>query len=217
MQLFPNGTVFSVATALATAVAISAISNANPGVATTATPPEEGDICVLTSGWPGLNNRVVRALDPTANGFTLEGFDTTAVAKYPAGAGAGSYQAASTWVTLSQVTSISKSGGDQQYFQWQYAEDPTGQQQQRPTYKNAKSIALKLDYDPALAWYNALDQADEAKEPVVLRAVLPNGAELFYLVYPSFDADPSMDLNQNMSNTATFSLISKLTRYDAAA
>lgn len=215
-QLFPNGTVFSVATALAAAVAISAITNASPGVATTATPPVEGDILVLTSGWPGLNNRIVRALDPTGTTFKLEGFDTTAVAKYPAGSGSGSYQEASSWVTLSQVVSISKSGGDQQYFQWQYVEDPSGQQQQRPTFKNAKSIALKLDYDPALAWYNALDQADEAKQPVVLRAVLPNGAELYYLVYPSFDSDPSMDLNQNMTNTATFSLISKLTRYDAA-
>ena len=107
--------------------------------------------------------------------------------------------------------------GDQQFYQWQYAEDASGQQLQRPTYKNAKTLTLKLDYDPALAWYDALDKADEAKEAIVLRAVLPNNSILYYLVYPSFDADPSMDLNQNMGNTATFSLISKLTRYDAEA
>jgi len=217
MQTFPNGTVFSVATAMAAAIAISAISNADPGVASTATPPEAGDICVLASGWPSLNNRVVRAASPTASAFSLEGFDTTSTSKYPAGAGAGSFQVASGWVPLSQVTSIAKSGGDQQFYQWQYAEDASGQQLQRPTYKNAKTLTLKLDYDPALAWYDALDKADEAKEAIVLRAVLPNNSILYYLVYPSFDADPSMDLNQNMGNTATFSLISKLTRYDAEA
>jgi hypothetical protein len=217
MQTFPNGTVFSVATAMAAAIAITALTNADPGVATTATPPLEGDICVLQSGWPSLNNRVVRALDPASTSFKLEGFDTTSTTKYPAGAGTGSFQVASGWVPLSQVTSIAKSGGDQQFYQWQYAEDPTGQQQQRPTYKNAKTLTLKLDYDSALAWYDALDKADEAKEAIVLRAVLPNNSILYYLVYPSFDSDPSMDLNQNMSNTATFSLISKLTRYDAAA
>lgn len=216
MQLFPNGTVFSVATQMAAAIAITALSNANPGVATTASPPEDGDICVLQSGWPALNNRVARATAATANSFTLDGFDTTETTKYPAGAGVGSFQVASGWIPLSQVTSIAKSGGDQQFAQWQYAEDPTGQQQQRPTFKNAKVITLKLDYDPALAWYDALDKADEAKEAIVLRAALPNGSTLYYLVYPSFDADPSMDLNQNMANTATFSLNSKLTRYDAA-
>jgi hypothetical protein len=215
-QLFPNGTVFSVSTVLAAAIAITAISNANPAVATAAAPPELGDIGIITSGWPGINQRIARVLAPTANSFELEGFDTTSVAKYPAGAGAGTFAVVSGWVPLSQVNNIAKSGGDQQFFQWQYAEDPTGQQKQRPTYKNAKVITLTLDYDPALEWFDALDKADEAKDAIVLRAVLPNGATIYYLVYPSFDSDPSMDLNKNMGNTATFSLISKLTRYEAA-
>lgn len=216
MQQFPNGTVFSVSTALAAAIAITALTNANPAVASAAAPPAAGAIGIVTSGWPGLNERVMRVANPDVDSFELEGFDSTDAGKYPAGAGAGSFQTVSTWVPLSQVTNIAKSGGDQQFFQWQYAEDPSGQQKQRPTYKNAKSITLTLDYDPALAWYDALDKADEAKEAVVLRAVLPSGDELYYLVYPSFDADPSMDLNQNMKNTATFSLVSKFTRYDAA-
>jgi hypothetical protein len=47
----------------------------------------------------------------------------------------------------------------------------------------------------------------------VLRATLPNGALLYYGVYPSFDEDPSLDANENMTNKATFSLNSALTRY----
>lgn len=210
---FPNGTVFSVSTALATAIALTGITNADPAVATTTVAPADGTIGVVTSGWPSLNNRVVRTANEASTTFELEGIDTTDTTVYPAGAGAGEFQAVSTWVTLSQVTNIAKSGGDQQFFQWQYVEDPTGQQQQRPTFKNAKSLTLTLDYDPALAWYDALDKADAAKTAVVLRAVLPSGDTIYYNVYPSFDSDPSMDLNQNMHNTATFSLIAKLTRY----
>lgn len=217
MQQFPNGTVFSVSKMLALAVAIAAISNANPAVASTAKPPDAGSVVVLASSWPGINERVARVAKTTNDSFELEGLDTTALAKYPAGAGAGSFQIVEDWVTLSQVTNIAKSGGDQQFYQWQYAEDPTGTQRQRPTFKNAKVLTLTLDYDPAQAWYDALDKADEAKEAVVLRAVLPSGAELYYLVYPSFDADPSMELNKNMQNTATFSLISKFTRYSGPA
>lgn len=49
----------------------------------------------------------------------------------------------------------------------------------------------------------------------MLRATLPNGATIYYYVYPSFDADPSMTMNENMTNSATFSLIGDLTRYEA--
>ncbi|MET0332551.1 MAG: phage tail protein [Dyella sp.] len=212
---FPNGTVFAISTTLAAAVAITAISNADPGVATTATPPEAGDILVLASGWPLLNNRIVRADAPTANGFTLEGVDTSSLKSFAAGAGAGSYMLAGSWVNLSQVTDSSSSGGDQQYASWQYMEDPTGRQQQRPTFKNAKSIALTQDYDPELPWYAAMQAADGG-DPVVLRATLPGGDQLYYLAYASFDGDPTLDLNKNMSNKSTFSLISPATRYQAA-
>lgn len=215
--LFPNGTVFSMAKLTAAAVAITAISNANPGVASCAAPPAANSIGVLQSAWPALNNRVVEVGAVVANtSFALQGFDTTDVTQYPAGQGAGSIQVVNTadWVPFSQVSSMAKSGGTQQYFQWQYVEDPTGLQQQRPTIKNAKVITLTFDYDPTLAWYDALVAADRLKAPVVLRAVLPGGAgTLYYYVYPSFDGDPTMDVNKNMQNTATFSLISLFTRY----
>ncbi len=216
-QQFPNGTVFSVSTALGTALNLSAISNADPAEATTTVPPADGTIGVLSSGWPGLNQRVARSANSASTTFDLEGFDTTDTTKYPAGAGTGTFTPVSTWVALSQVTGIEKSGGDQQFYQWQYAEDTSNQQQQRPTFKNAKSLKLTLDFDDSLAWYDALKSADEATDPVVLRAVLPNGKTLYYYVYPSFDADPSMNLNQNMQVVATFSQISPFTKYGAAA
>lgn len=216
---FPNGTVFSMAKLTAAALAITAISNADPGVASCANPPIAGSIGVLTSAWPGINNRVVQVGTVVANtSFVLSGYDTTDVTQYPAGLGAGSSIIVvdpTVWVPFSQVASLAKSGGTQQYFQWQYVEDQTNLQQQRPTYKQAKVITLTFDYDPSLSWYAALVEADRLQQPVVLRAVLPGGDTLYYYVYPSFDGDPTMTLNQNMTNTATFSLISLVTRYDA--
>jgi hypothetical protein len=214
-QQFPNGTVFSVSTALATAIALTAVTNADPAVASATSPPTDGTIGVLSSGWPALNQRIARSASADTSTFELEGFDTTDTTKYPAGDGTGTFTPVSTWVTLSQVTNIAKSGGEQQFYQWQYVEDATSTQYQRPTFKNAKSLALTLDFDDALAWYDALKDADEAQDAVVLRAVLPNGKTMYYYVYPSFDADPSMDLNQNMHNIATFSQISPFTKYAA--
>lgn len=211
--IFPNGTVFSVSTVLGAALAVSAITNANPAVASTTAPPADGSILIVKSGWPELNERVVRADNAAASTFALEGIDTTSLARFPAGQGAGSVIPVTTWVDLSQVTGVEKTGGEQQFFQWRYVEDRSSRQRQRPTFKNAKVITLTLDYDPALAWYEALREADAVKDTVVLRARLPNGDALYYLVYPSFDADPSMTLDQNMQNTATFSMTSEFTRY----
>jgi hypothetical protein len=214
MQSFPNGTVFSVSTAIAAPTTITAISNANPAVASDATPPTVGTFGVISSPWSGLNNRVSRVATVVAGtSFVIEGFDTSSTTDYPATSNTGTFAAVSSWVTLSQVTNIAKSGGTQQYFTWQYAEDPHNTQIQRPTFKNAKTLTLTLDYDPALAWYAALQAADKAQVPVVLKAVLPSGAILLYYAYPSFDSDPSMALNKNMDNIATFSQISLLTRY----
>lgn len=211
--IFPNGTVFSVSTALGTALAVTAITNANPAVASASTPPADGAILIAKSGWTELNERVVRSANADSTTFELEGIDTTSLTRYPAGQGAGSVTPVTAWVDLSQVTAIEKTGGEQQFFQWRYVEDRNSRQRQRPTFKNAKVITLTLNYDPALAWYDALREADAVKDTVVLRARLPNNDELYYLVYPSFDADPSMTLDQNMQNTATFSMTTEFTRY----
>lgn len=212
---FPNGTIFAVSTALGAAIPVIDISNANPAVASAAAPPVDDSIVLITSNWPDLNDRVAKTDNATAGTFELLGIDTTDTTRFEPGEGDGSVRVVTSWVNLSQVRETSKSGGEQQFFTWQYLEDRSSRQRQRPTFKNAKVINLTLDYDPALAWYNALDQLDKQQQLVVLRATLPNGAQLFYGVYPSFDADPSLTMNENMTNAATFSLNSELTRYEA--
>jgi len=214
---FPNGTIFSVSASLAPAGEISNITNANPAVATadssgfTAT---TDDIVVLQTNWADANDRVFRLSAASGSSATLEGLDTTDTTRFQPGAGEGSILVVDQWVQLSQVREVSKTGGDQNFFQWQYLEDRSSQQKQRPTFKSAKSMTVTLDYDPARAWYMALDHLDQIGDAVVLRAALPNGALIFYYVYPSFDADPSLTMNENMTNTATFSQISRFTRYE---
>ena len=214
-QLIPNGTVFAVSTVLAAAKTISAITNAAPPVATSAAHGmANGDVGLLSSGWLELNERVARLANQATNSFELEGFDTTSTTRFPTGQSAGTFSKVSTWVTLSQVREMSKSGGDQQFFQWRYLEDRSSRQRQRPTYKNSKVLTLTLDYDPALAWYNSLIALDAAKSLIVLRATLPNSSVIYYGVYPSFDEDPSFTMDENMGNIATFSQNSQLTRFD---
>jgi hypothetical protein len=216
-SLFPNGTKYAISTALAAAVPITAVTNATPAVASAATPPADGAIAVIASGWPGLNNRIARAANPDANSFELEGIDTSSVVRFPAGEGLGQFQVVSGWTPIDQVTAPAMSGGDQQYFTFQYTEDEDGEQQQKPTTKNPRVLTLTMDYDPEKPWYEALIAADRAKVPVVLRAAMPNGYTMYYLANPSFNEVPTSNLNQNMQNVATFSLIKAPARYKAVA
>ena len=214
---FPNGTILSVSTALSDGGNIASMTNANPAVATADSSGftvSQGDIMVLNSNWADATDRVFRASVASSSTVTFEGLDTTDTDRFQIGAGDGSIQVVDDWVQISQVREVTKAGGEQNFFQWQYLEDRSSQQKQRPTFKSAKSMTVTLDYDPAKAWYAALDELDQKGDAVVLRAVLPNGAKLFYYVYPSFDADPSLTMNENMVNTATFSQISRFTRYE---
>lgn len=216
--LFPNGSTFAISGALEAAKIVTAITNANPGEATsTAHGLTNGDILVL--GNPSrLDQRVVRVADSATNAFDLEGIDTTSTLLFPAGFGVGTAQRAGTATTgftsMSQTTDVGGTGGEQQFSQWSYIED--GRQRQRPTFKNARKLTLNMHYDPSLAWHAALLAADLAGDVRVLRITLPNAAKLFYSVYVSFDGQPSIQINENMGVVAEFALACPdLTRYSS--
>lgn len=204
-SLFPNKTIFSISTSFDDAVTITDISNANPGVATAAANGlSNGDIGLVASGWTALNDAPVRVASAATGTFALEGFNTTNVSRFPIGAGAGTFKKVLTWAALSQVLDPSTSGGEQQYYQWVYLDD--GIQRQRPTFKNARTMTIPMDYDASLPWYDALKQADLDQETRILRAALPNGKFFYWSVIAAFDGEPSFNANQNMQVTASFSM-----------
>jgi Phage tail tube protein, TTP len=216
---FPNGTIFAIATSYGSAITTTAVTNANPAVASaTGHGIADGAIMQVTSGWGNLNGRAIRNNAVDANSFQFEGFDTSSTSVYPAGSGIGSVVVASTFVALNQITDSQTSGGEQQFAQWVYLED--GLQRQRPTFKNARSLQLTLDYDPSLAWHTALLNADQslangAGGAVVLRAALPGTlGTLYYNMYVGFDGEPTFNINQNQQVIATFSYVNpRSTRY----
>ena len=201
---FPDGTIFSIGTVLAAAKVVSAITNANPGVASsTAHGYTDGDIVMLSSGWTALDGQVIRVDGSIADAFTLEGIDTSNVGLYPAGSGIGTARKVETWVSLSQVKDVEPSGGEQGFYQWRYLEERT--QRQRPTVKSARSLSLTLDYDPDLAWHAALLAADRAGVPIPMRAVLPTGVAIYWSVYAAFDGEPGFVIAENQEVSVNFS------------
>ena len=208
----PDGAIVSLATTFGSAVTISAISNANPGVVTaTAHGFSNGDLVLITSGWSNLNNRVVRVASSLTNTFALEGIDTSSTTLFPAGSGAGTATKITAFTQISQIMGFTTSGGDQQFANYSFLEQNF--ETQIPTIFSAQSISLDIADDATLAGYVALKAASDARASRALKLAMPDGSSILYQGYVSLNETPTLTKGQVMQVKATFSLQGRPTRY----
>ena len=209
----PNGAIVAIASSYAAGNTITALSNANPAIATATNTLDAGDFVEITSGWSRLTNKVVRvpAAGLTSSAFGLEGYDTTLTTIYPAGSGTGSYRKIDGWTQISQVLSSSSSGGEQQFLEYQLLEADS--QKRIPTFKSAAGLTLSIADDPSLAGYIACSVANDDRAQRAVRITLPNGSILLYNAFVSLNKTPSLTVNEVMACEVTLSLLAEPVRY----
>lgn len=208
----PDGAIVSLATTYASAITITAVTNANPGVASaTAHGLANGDLVYVVSGWSNLNNRVVRVASSAANTFALEGIDTSSTTLYPAGSGTGTVTKISAFTQVSQIMGFTTSGGDQQFANYSFLEQNF--ETQIPTIFSAQSISIDIADDPTLAGYIALKAASDARATRALKLAMPDGSFVLYQGYVSFNETPTLNKGQVMQVKCSFSLQSRPVRY----
>lgn len=208
----PNGAVVSIASAYAAPITVTAVSNANPAVATAEGHGlANGDIVEVTSGWSRLNSRVARVANVTADTFELEGINTTSTNLYPAGGGAGSVRKVSTWQQITQVLEFTTSGGEQQFVTYSFLEEDV--EHQIPTVKSASSFQMTIGDDAELPWYSILSDANDDRIPRAVSVVLPSGSAIFYNGYVTLNKTPTLTKNELMGLQSTVSLTSEPQRY----
>jgi Phage tail tube protein, TTP len=208
----PDGAIVSLATTYGSAKSVTAITNANPGVASsTAHGIANGAFVSVTSGWSNLNNRVVRVAGSAANAFNLDGIDTTSTTLFPVGSGAGSVQEITAFTQISQIMGFTTSGGDQQFANFSFLEQNF--ETQIPTIFSAQSIAIDIADDPALAGYQALKAASDARAVRAVKLAMPDGSFILYQGYVSFNETPTLNKGQVMTVKATISLQGRPVRY----
>jgi hypothetical protein len=211
----PNGATFEIASTYGADIPVTAISNANPAVASAAAAGLVlGDVIAITSGWTKLNQRAVRVGAITSGSFVLDGIGTTKVQTYPAGSGVGSVREVTAFEAISQITDVAASGGEQQFFTFGFLEDDDDRQ--IPTTKNPSTLALTVADDPTLGYVAICEEADADKEPRVLRLNLPNGDIILYNGYVSITTTPALARNNLMTRVINVSLTGRPTRYSAA-
>ena len=212
----PNGATFEIASAYGAAIPFTALTNANPAVATAAAHGlAEGDIIALSSGWTRLDGRAVQVGEIASGTFALDGVNTTNIQQYPAGSGVGSVREVTTFTAISQITELASSGGDQQFLTYGFLEDDDDRQ--RPTTKNPITLSITVADDPSKPYVAVCEEADDDKQERVLRLSLPGGSRIIYNGYVSITSTPTMSRNNLMTRVISIALTGRPTRYSASA
>lgn len=209
----PNGALVAIASGYSAALDMTAVTNADPAVATleAAHGVVSGDYLEVTSGWSRLTDKVVQAGTVATNDVPLLGIDTTLTSIYSAAGGTGSVRKITGWTQLSQILQSSSSGGEQQFLEYQFLESDA--QKRIPTFKSASGLSFSIADDPTLAGYILASEANDDRLPRAVRITLPNGAVIVYNAYISLNKTPSLTVNEIMACEITLSLLAEPVRY----
>jgi hypothetical protein len=175
---FPPGTKYFYSNTLAAAKTISAVTNANPAVASSvAHGYADADPVFFASGWQDADSTVFEVDQLSTDTFSFLGLNATDTNIYSTGSGGGSTQKISSWVEIPQILTASTSGGGIKYG----TISPLGSRQdtKQPIGFEAIGVDLKLGYDPVNATIQAMQALTRVNGKVALKLVLPGGGRVY--------------------------------------
>lgn len=212
----PNGAQLYMGLTYSSDKVITAITNANPPVASsTAHGLSANDVVVLNTGWSDFQDRTVKVTAPDANtfGILLDDDDTTDVNRFPSGGGAGKAKKVETWVEITQILNSATEGGDPTYVTGKPLNPPI--EFRIPTGNSASGWNLDLGYDRSLPWYPALQNVSRSRTSQAFKLRLVSGDEIYYNCVVFFNGQPSLNVDQVMIVKASLSFQGLYTSYEA--
>lgn len=210
----PEGSSQQFSNTLAAAKTITAITNANPAVATcTAHGYTTGDEIMLSSGWEDANDSVYKIESVDANSFKILGLDSTNTSFFPAGSGGGSAQKLSAWTAIPQVLTISASGGDARFTDVNPLAKRNGIR--IPTGFNATSVTLSLGFDATTPAYKTMVDISRSLSKVAFKQVLSGGSVQYGWGYLNVSEFPKLNNNQVNTVDAALTFLGRTMSYDA--
>lgn len=214
-RIIVNGSVPSIASTFGTTANITAITNAANAVATLGAGHGTvvGDFVeILTSGWSRLVSRVFRVSAVATNDVTLEGCNTAATAVFPAGQGTGTLRRVTAWADLQQVNELNVTGGEQQFQEGQYIDNPLSFR--FPTNQSPIDVSFAVDDDQSLAFWTQIRAAADSLVARPLR--IRDGAGIPRAVGSgiwTYSAAPAFAVNQVLKRQINVALGAAFTEY----
>ena len=209
---FPEGSSQQFSQTFASAKTITALTNANPAVATsTAHGYATNDEILLTSGWEDATDSVYKVTVIDANSFSIQGLDTSNTSFFPAGTGTGSAQKLSGWTAIPQVLTINSSGGDARFTD--VAPLTRRNAVKIPTGFNATSVTLSLAHDASNANYQTMLGISRSLTKVAFKQVISGGATTYGYGYMNVSEMPKLNNNQVNTVDAAITVLGRSISY----
>lgn len=188
--------------ALDAAKTITAITKANPAVATsTAHGYANGDIVILSvQGMWQLDTRTARVANVTSNSFELEGIDSSLYDTFSA----GTAQKITFGTTFSTIGDVSTSGGDFEMIDVTTIHDNV--KKSIPGSASQVEVSGNFNWDPADLGQIAMKTASDARSMRAFRITFSDGAKWYFTGYPGFTGTPTGSAQQKV--TAPFKISS---------
>jgi hypothetical protein len=209
---FPEGAQILFSQTFASAKTITALTNANPAVATSAAHGYAANSeILLTSGWEDATDTVFKTGAIDASSFSVTGLNTTNTSFYTAGAGTGTAQLVSNWVAIPQVLTISTTGGDPKFT----TISPLARRNDInvPVGFNAASTTLTLGHDPSNANFQTMVDISRSLTKVAFKLLLSGGSTSYGYGYMSVSEVPQLNKGQANQVTAAFTFLGRTISY----
>lgn len=194
----------AIQSALATALTITAITKANPGVATyTGTDPSNGDYVKLeVLGMHQVTDRVFRVagVDGGANTFQLEGEDTTLYETFTS----GTAQVITFGTTMTTAIGLAAAGGDPSFLDTTTIHANIASQ--IPGISAPASYTFDNFWDPSDSALVALKAASEQQAERAIRFAFATGHKIAFLGYVACTMLPVGEAQQLVKTTVTVTM-----------
>lgn len=186
-------------------VTVSAVTQANPGVATaTAHGQVDGTIGYMSSveGMVQLEGQAVRVDAPNTNDFQMQGLNTTS---YSAFSGTAQFVPVATWHTLAEATGYGLGGGESEKLDATALIDVIKQEEAGNLAAQTMTINV-LAQDAPSAAMAALMALAQSGTKAVFRVLFPSGALRILYGEPSL---PGEDVQRGQLGTGSLSITVK--------
>lgn len=170
-----------------TPVTVTAVTQASPGVATSAAHGQADATVGYFSGVSGmvqLEGQAVRVDAPTANNFTLQGLNTTNYSAFTA----GTFTPVATWQTLSECDQYDIGGGAADKIDVTCLIDVLKQEENGLLPTQSVTLNIKATETPSAAML-LIEAAAQAGNPLVVRVTLQSGAVRVFRGEPSLPGE----------------------------
>jgi len=193
-----------IAATYAAAKTVTAITLANPGVATSAAHGMANDTVGYFSavgGMAQLEDQACRVKNQATNTFELQGLNTTNYSAFTSGA----FTPAATWATLAEATSYDIGGGAADKLDVTTLLDIVKKEEQGLLPVSNVSMNVIAQDTPSTAM-QLLESAVQTQGAVLVRITLPNGAVRVFRAEPSL---PGESVQQGAVGTGSLDMAVK--------